>query len=394
MAKFPVLKIRKGKERSLFNQHPWVFSGAVAQLPNAPAGSIVSVESPEGIWGYGFYEPESQITCRLFHFCQNPVGFEFDAAFWVRRFQEAWNWRKSQFGEETDSYRIVFSESDGIPGLIADVYGGCHLVVQTGSSGAEKVLNWILPYLKASGIKTLVHHPKPITGRGDYEPIVLWGQENLGQIVALENGIKFYIDPINGQKTGFFLDQREPRALVKAYSKDKRVLNTFSYSGGFSLYALSGGASEVMSVDISRAAIDLCEENLSLNPKIDRLKHKGLKADCFEFIRKEIGDWDLIVLDPPALAKKSFDVEKAARGYKELNRQALMKMKKGALLFTFSCSQHISKDLFRKIVFSAAADAQKPCRILHQLSQGIDHPISIFHPESEYLKGLVIQITE
>ncbi len=393
MANFQVLKIKPGKERSLVNKHPWVFSGAVSQIPKTSAGEVVQVETESGIIGYGFFEPESQIMCRVFLFTDQLTKTVFDQTYWVNKFNAALEWRKSQLDNQTTAFRAVFSESDSIPGLIADVYENT-LVVQTGTSGAEKVLNLIIPNLKSQGFKTVIHHQKPVTGKGESKVDLLLGnEEDLANLTMLENGIRFGIDPINGQKTGFFLDQRDARNLLKSYAKGKTVLNTFSYSGGFSLYALAGGAEKVQSADISPLAIKLCEKNILLNPNLDIKRHEGVRANCFEYLRKDLGDWDIIILDPPALAKKSFDVDKAARGYKEINRQALLKMKPGGLLFTFSCSQHISKDLFRKIVFSAAADAGRPCRILHQLSQGIDHPVSIFHPESEYLKGLVLQIT-
>jgi 23S rRNA (cytosine1962-C5)-methyltransferase len=299
--------------------------------------------------------------------------------------QQAYAFKKQLLPNNTNCYRLVHAEGDFLPGLIIDVYNES-AVVQFRITGT-----WHLREIVHNALLTLgyqyVFSKSPAYSN--------WTQGWLGEAgpqytVVTENGLKFSVDLIKGQKTGFFLDQRENRKLLSAYSRNKKVLNCFSYTGGFSMYALAGGAEKVTSVDISKEAI----ENAKLNAELNGFatQHNGIAADCFDFLRKKEEHYDLIVLDPPAFCKDIRSVPQASRGYKDINLSAMRIIEKGGLLFTFSCSQHISRDLFQKIVFGAAADSGRKVRILHHLSQGPDHPINIYHPEGDYLKGLVLEV--
>jgi 23S rRNA (cytosine1962-C5)-methyltransferase len=386
------LVIKKGKERALDNRHPWVYSGAVSRMPAAANGDIVQItDQDQHLIGYGFYAPENQIVCRVFEFASVPVQVQ-DPAYWAAKLRRAWRLRQSLFDHQrTNAYRLVHAEGDFFPGLIADVYGPV-VVIQLLIKGTEKLLGPVVSGLQALGFEHIYLKSKEVSRRlEDIELPKGWvagGRETEVEIV--ENGLRFDVDVEKGQKTGFFLDQRDNRALLGECSAGRKVLNTFCYSGGFSLYALRAGAQEVCSVDSSRHAIDLCNQNVALN-RYDR--HEGLVADCFDYLKDMPENrFDCIVLDPPAFAKHADAVNQAARGYKELNLKAFRKIAPDGLLFTFSCSQKIDRDLFRKIIFSAAADAGRNVRILYQLSQPADHPVNIFHPENEYLKGLVLHV--
>jgi 23S rRNA (cytosine1962-C5)-methyltransferase len=386
------LIIKKGKEKAMFNRHPWVFSGAVAQLPQAENGEIVEVrEADKKLLGYGFFSPKSQIVCRIFEFVTTEKNI--DTAYWHDKLASAFELRKNYvIAKNTNSYRLLHAEGDFFPGVIADVYADT-VVLQLLIKGTERIVDIIAEGLKKLGYRYIYIKNKDVSHfLEEIEIKSGWvGEKGNEQITILENGVKFAVNIETGQKTGFFLDQRESRELLALYSKDKKVLNTFSYSGGFSMYALQAGASLVHSVDSSQIAIDLCDENVLLN-QYDTAKHQSYCADCFDFLKNMPTDYDVIVLDPPAFAKNAKSVPNATRGYKELNLLAIKKIKPGGIIFTFSCSQKIEKDLFRKVVFGAAADARRNVRILHQTTQPIDHPINIFHPENEYLKGLVLYV--
>jgi len=385
------IKIKKGRERSLLNRHPWIFSGAVVQIPDYENGEIVEVVSfRNDILGYGFFSPGSQILCRLFEFTGSRTG-NFGSEYFNEKIKRAVHLRKRIIPVNTDCYRLINAEGDFFPGLIADIYGNI-AVLQILIKGTEILLDVIADSLVNLGFENIcIKNP----GINELEKVdITFGFiRGTGAAVEVkENGYKFIVDPENGQKTGFFLDQRENRALVKNFSAGRNVLNAFCYTGGFSVYALAGDSRLVHSVDISGDAVEMTSENIRIN-SFDKNNHEEIKADCFEYLRKMENDfYDLIVLDPPAFVKSSRGVEKGARGYKEINLSAMKKIKKDSLLFTFSCSHHVSADLFRKIVFSAAADSGRDVRVLAQLSQSKDHPFSIYHPEGEYLKGLLLHV--
>ncbi len=386
------IKIKKGRERSLINRHPWVFSGALAEFPDYGNGEIVeAVSFRNEILGYGFFSPGSQIVCRLFDFTNERIR-DFGSEYFHEKIKRAAHLRKRIIGADTDCFRLINAEGDFFPGLIADIYGDI-AVLQILVKGAELLLDVIADSLEELGFGNIcIKNP----GLNEVEKVdIPYGFIRGGAVskpAVKENGLKFLVDPESGQKTGFFLDQRENRELVKSFSAGRRVLNAFCYTGGFSVYGLAGGAELVDSVDISGDAVELASENIKIN-SFDKRNHNAIKADCFEYLRTmEDNFYDLIVLDPPAFVKSSKGVEKGARGYKDINLNALKKIKNDSLLFTFSCSHHVSADLFRKIVFSAASDSGRDVRVLAQLSQGMDHPFSIYHPEGEYLKGLLLHV--
>jgi 23S rRNA (cytosine1962-C5)-methyltransferase len=386
---YPQLVLKSGRDRAVRNRHPWIFSGAIKQKPNkANEGDIVAVTDNDGeMLGLGHYAPNAALACRLFHFGSEQV--QVDAAFWHAKLAEAAQYRSQVLDmQDTTGYRLVHAEGDGLPGIIIDLYGDA-ASVQLRTSGTAKLAPVIQDYLvKAHAVKHIFLRTE---AKEESEGQWVLGQQSVRTFE--ENGLKFYVDIETGQKTGFFLDQRDNRELLKTdFAKGKRVLNTFSYSGAFSVFAIAGQAASVDSVDISASAADLARDNVQLNFP-DFAQHRAIKADAFQFLKEMEQDaYDLIILDPPAFTKHISTVQKAARGYKEINLKALQKIAKGGLLFTFSCSQHISTDLFRKIVFGAAADAGRNVRIVRQLSQAPDHPVSIFHPEGEYLKGLVLHV--
>ncbi len=391
----PVLTLQPGRERSLVNRHPWVFSGAVARRPKeAQEGDFVQVHSAEGKWlATGFYSPESQIVVRCFEF-DDAAADPGQGSYWRARLQQAMalRHRLNLAATGTTCQRLLHAEGDQMPGFIADAYGNT-VVLQVLTLGAERVLPHLAEGLREAGYKYLYLKIKENSAwleRVSLQP-GWYGAEGPPVVEVQEHGMRFEVDVVGGQKTGFFLDQRDARALLKTYAAGAKVLNTFSYTGGFSLAALAGGAAQAISVDISKTAVEQAHRNAALNGwGADR--HQAVAADCFDYFRQAPDDLDIIVLDPPAFAKKESALKNASRGYKELNLKALKRLRPGGLLFTFSCSQAVSRDLFRKIVFGAAADARRHVRILHQTTQPPDHPINIYHPEGEYLKGLVLQV--
>ncbi len=392
MSEYKKLILKSGRERSLVNRHPWVFSGAVKDLPKAKNGEIIQIVTNHNeLLGYAFFAPNSQITARVFEF--NPNEIVIDEKYWMNKIENAFNLRKLFINQKnTNSYRLLHAEGDFFPGIIADVYADV-VVIQLLIKGTELISETIFKALNQIGFKHIYLKTKQNTQLLEQvEKVSRWVAEPKEMpVLVLENGVKFQINVETGQKTGFFIDQRENRRILAAYSKGKKVLNTFSYSGGFSVYALEAGAELVHSVDSSKDAIELCEQNVELSGLAN--KHKSYVSDVFEFLKEvEPSFYDIIVLDPPAFAKHARAVDNAARGYKNLNLLGFQKVKPGGLIFTYSCSQHIDKDLFRKIVFGAAADARRNVRILQQLSQPEDHPINIYHPEGEYLKGLLLQV--
>lgn len=385
--------LKRGKNESLKRFHPWVFSGAI-QRTDAEEGEVVNIISSEGDFvAVGHYQIGS-IAVRVLSF--EPVVI--DGAFWHERLAEAYRVRKvlGLVGRKDHSiYRLVHGEGDRLPGLIVDIYGDI-AVMQAHSVGMHVARQQIAEALMdvMEGTLTCVYYKSettlPFKANVGAENGFLIG--NSTDNVALENGLKFHIDWHRGQKTGFFVDQRENRSLLETYSAHRRVLNMFCYTGGFSVYALRGGAELVHSVDSSSKAIDLTRANVELNFPGDS-RHEAFAVDAFKYLdHMEYGSYDLIVLDPPAFAKHKDALRNALKGYTRLNAIAFEKIKKGGILFTFSCSQAVSKDQFRLAVFTAAAQAKRHVRILHQLHQPADHPINIYHPEGEYLKGLVLEV--
>ncbi|TAE77196.1 MAG: class I SAM-dependent rRNA methyltransferase [Bacteroidetes bacterium] len=359
-------------------------------MPKADNGQIVKVSTNNGeLLGYGFFSPHSQITCRLFEFTSDEVPL--NQAYWADKIKKAHALRTNVLPANTNIYRLIHAEGDFLPGVIIDVYHNV-AVVQLLIKGTELISAALFEAITNVGIQHIYVKTKQNTQR--IEEVGMesgWvGEPCSMPVKAEENGITFLVDVEKGQKTGFFIDQRENRSILGEYSKGKKVLNTFSYSGGFSLYAIKQGAILVHSVDSSKDAIDMCNANVEANFK--QAPHQSYVADVFEFMQQTKEDYDIMVLDPPAFAKIARSVPNATRGYKNLNLIAFKKIKPGGLIFTFSCSQHIDRDLFRKIVFGAAADAKRNVRILKQLTQPEDHPINIFHPEGEYLKGLLLQV--
>lgn len=384
--------LKSGRERSLLNRHPWVFSGAVKQMPVAENGEIVQVlDNHNKLLGYGFFSTNSQITVRLFEFTDVPVVLDND--YWIQKIVDAHQYRMQVVDfSETNIYRLVHAEGDFFSGVIIDVYADV-AVIQLLIRGTEHIRDAIYEGLRRVGIKYIYLKTKQSTQRleevGTESGWV--GNACAMPVSAKENGITILVDVEKGQKTGFFIDQRENRRLVGVHAKGKKVLNTFSYSGGFSLQALAQGAVLVHSVDSSKDAIDMCDRNVAAN--YPNAPHESFVEDCFDYLNRTEVDYDIMVLDPPAFAKNARSVPNASRGYKNLNYVAFKKIKPGGLIYTFSCSQHIDRDLFRKIVFSAAADAKRNVRIVQQLTQPEDHPINIFHPEGEYLKGLLLHVS-
>lgn len=388
------IRLKRGKEESLKRYHPWIFSGAIASMSGQPAeGEIVEVTDSEGRYlATGHYQIGS-ITVRALSFERRPI----DCDFWYSRLHEAWLMRRAigvSGRPDNDIYRLVHGEGDRLPGLVIDVYGRT-AVMQAHSVGMHLVREEIAGALREAtdGEVENVYYKSettlPYKAGLEQENGFLIGGDNGN--VATEYGLRFHIDWLRGQKTGFFVDQRENRRLLERYAAGRKVLNMFCYTGGFSVYALRGGASTVHSVDSSAKAIDLTRANVALNFDGDN-RHEAFAEDAFRFLSHADDTYDLIVLDPPAFAKHKDALRNALKGYTRLNAIAFEKIRKGGILFTFSCSQAVNKDQFRMAVFTAAAQSGRHVRILHQLHQPADHPVNIYHPEGEYLKGLVLYV--
>jgi 23S rRNA (cytosine1962-C5)-methyltransferase len=386
--------LKSGKDQSLRRYHPWIFSGAIKKIyGTAREGEVVDLyDNKDEFLASGHYQ-EGSIAVRVLGF--EPV--KVDQQFWDERIGSAWKLREKLglvHNRQTNTFRWVNAEGDGLPGLIIDYYGGA-VVIQMHSVGMFLSLEKIKQALMKVGgdqIHTIYNKSestlpdKPgITGRSGF----LLGDQERGEVS--ENSFRFQVNWIEGQKTGFFIDQRENRKLVGHWSDGRRVLNMFGYTGGFSIYALGGHADLVHSVDSSGKAIDLTRQHVEMNFPNDK-RHDAFAVDAFRFLKEKAYAYDLIILDPPAFAKHHNVLNNALQGYKRLNQSALEQISKGGILFTFSCSQAVNRENFRKSVFAAAANAGRKVRILHHLSQPPDHPVSIFHPEGEYLKGLVLEV--
>jgi hypothetical protein len=390
---YPEIVLRKGKEQSLERLHPWVFSGAVARQPdNIEEGDTVKVVSSTGnVIGTGHYQIGS-ITVRILAWGDSPV----DAALYSERLKAAYQLRRALklINRHNNAYRLVHGEGDFLPGLVVDVYGDT-AVLQAHSPGmhfARDIIASELVNLPDAGIKNVYYKSEttlPYKAHLDPQNQYIVGSYSTN--VAEENGLKFHVDWLKGQKTGFFVDQRDNRALLEKYAHNRKVLNMFCYTGGFSVYALRGGAELVHSVDSSAKAIALTDDNVRLNFP-DDTRHTSFAEDAFKFLSAMDTPYDLIILDPPAFAKHRSALKNALIGYRKLNAKAFEKIAPGGILFTFSCSQAVSREQFRLAVFSAAAQSRRKVRILHQLTQPADHPVNIYHPEGEYLKGLILYV--
>lgn len=383
------IRLRKGKDESLKRFHPWIFSGAIQQMDEGiQEGDIVRVLTFEGDFiATGHYQ-QGSIAVRVLTFSD----VEIDDEYWHSRLQSALQMRQA-IGLAADSYRLVHGEGDNLPGLIIDIYGKT-AVMQAHSIGMHfmrKQIAQALINVMESRISHIYYKSEttlPFMTADDMNGFLYGGSD---ENIAVENGLKFRVDWLKGQKTGFFVDQRENRSLLEQYAKGKRVLNMFCYTGGFSFYAMRGGAELVHSVDSSAKAIELTRKNVELNFPHDP-RHEAFCEDAFKFLERIESSYNLIILDPPAFAKHRGALHNALKGYTRLNQKAFEKIEKGGILFTFSCSQVVTKDHFRNAVFTAAALAKRKVRILHQLHQPADHPINIYHPEGEYLKGLVLYV--
>ena len=385
--------LKSGKEQSIRRYHPWIFSGAIKKIYGEPSeGDVVRVfDNKDNFLAVGHYQPGS-IAVRILSF----EDTDPDIGFFRSRIRNAIEFRKSiglTYNQNNNVFRLIHAEGDNLPGLIADFYNGV-IVMQMHSVGMYRIrkeIAGILSELLGNRIiavydksESTIPYKSGIAGINEF----LYGDS--GPVVVTENGYKFKIDWITGQKTGFFVDQRENRKLLCEYTKGRRVLNMFGYTGGFSVYAMKD-ADLVHSVDSSASASVLADENVRLNYGDDP-RHRSFQADAFEFLSDIKDKYDLIILDPPAFAKHNNVLGNALQGYKRLNMKAIEQIKPGGIIFTFSCSQIVSRENFRKSVFAAAANTGRKVRILHQMSQPPDHPVNIYHPESEYLKGLVLYV--
>ncbi|MGL4325866.1 MAG: class I SAM-dependent rRNA methyltransferase [Tannerellaceae bacterium] len=386
--------LKPKKEESLKRFHPWVFSGAIRNIEGEPAeGEVVNVYDVNGRFlAVGHYQIGS-IAVRLLAFEERII----DKDFWKQRIEKAYGIRKMLGlvnGDINNTFRLVHGEGDSLPGLVIDVYAHT-AVMQAHSVGmhhARMAIAEAIMEVSEGAIQNVYYKSEAtLPYKANIEPEDGYIVGGNVEDIAVENGLKFYVDWLRGQKTGFFVDQRDNRSLLEKYSKDKSVLNMFCYTGGFSFYAMRGGAKVVHSVDSSAKAISLTNKNVELNFPGDT-RHEAYAVDAFKYLENMGHNYDLIILDPPAFAKHKDVLRNALQGYRKLNAIAFEKIKPGGIIFTFSCSQVVSKENFRLAVFSAAALSGRNVRILHQLTQPADHPVNIYHPEGEYLKGLVLYV--
>lgn len=386
--------LKPGKDRSVFRYHPWIFSGAIAKAENTvQEGDIVKVYNSENKYLATGHCQIGSIAVRILTFDDEPIDYNF----YKNRIANAYQMRKTiglTDSQTNNVYRLIHGEGDNLPGLIVDYYAGV-AVVQFHSVGMylerENISKALLEVLgeQLTAIYDKSESTLPFKAAIEPKNGYLYGKAE--NFIALENGLKFNVDWLEGQKTGFFVDQRENRSLLEKYARDKSVLNMFCYTGGFSFYAMRGGAKLVHSVDVSARAIELANRNIELNFPGDT-RHEAFAEEAFKFLENSYQKYELIILDPPAFAKHQNVLNNAIQGYKKLNRKGIEVIKPGGIIFTFSCSQVMTKELFRQTVFTAAANTGRKVRILHQLTQPADHPISIYHPEGEYLKGLVLYV--
>lgn len=390
----PSLILAPGKDKAVLRRHPWIFSGAVRKRVGSPKeGEIVDVYGSDGKWlAAGHFQDES-IICKVLSFDTPDVDPEAHPDFWRERVHQAVEYRR-RLGffdmKETNVFRLVHAEGDFLPGLVADFYNGV-LVLQAHSVGMHNAFPLLSQlFTEELQLKSIFDKSSSTIHGGGVEDGYIWGEEPVEWEIC-EDANRLLINFFEGQKTGFFVDQRENRHLVSSLAQGSRVLNCFGYTGGFSLGALKGGASYVETVDISKKAIELCNRNVALNYGSEA-PHKGVVADVLQYLDTVSNQFDLIILDPPAFAKNHRSLQQGLKGYRNINQKAMEKIRHGGLLFTFSCSQAVSRDDFQTMCFTAAANAHRKVRIVRQLPHAMDHPVSIYHPEGEYLKGLLLSI--
>lgn len=388
---FSKVMLNKGKDEAVRRFHPWIFSGAIGKIDGKiKDGDIVEVYSATGEYlATGFYQPGS-IAIKIFSFLPTDARYDF----WKEKIRKAYLYRCS-LGlvnhPQTNAYRLIFTEGDGMPGLIIDIYNDTAVLQahNTGIYALREMIAGALSEIYGNALKAIYDKSSETLPGSNITNGYLTGSQTAG--VITENNCTFRVDWEQGQKTGFFLDQRNNRNLLASYASGRNILNMFCYTGGFSVYALQAGASKVVSLDSSRKAIELTEENLSLNGLASE-KHQSLVSDAKKYLENLPRDYDLIILDPPAFAKHLNQRKQAIKGYKYINYQAIKNIHPGSILFTFSCSQAIDKNLFTSTVMSAAIETGREVKIMHHLTQPPDHPVNIFHPEGEYLKGLVLWV--
>ncbi len=392
---FPFITLKKGKENTIYRKHPWIFSGAIQKMDaSLKEGQLVTIQNYEGRnLAIGFYSKGKTIAIRIISF--DPLK-RIDVDFWCDNIEKAYQYRKNtvlNLDELTTAYRLFNGEGDGVSGLIIDVYNK-NFIIQAHNYGVYSSIKDIAMALQkyfGEALNTIYIKSKETLPSIPNLPI-----ENeflLGSIEedwVLENNVKFKVNWVSGQKTGFFLDQRDNRALLANYSKGKKVLNCFSYSGGFSIYALCHHAQQVTSVDISEKAIDLCVSN-AIENQVDN-RHQGVVANVLEYLKNNEENFDIVIVDPPAFAKSIAKRHNAVQAYKRLNALAISRVSKGGMLFTFSCSQVIGEELFYNTITAAAIESGRNIRVVRKMNQSTDHPINIFHPEGHYLKGLILYI--
>ena len=388
---YPIIILNPGKEKALKNFHQWIFSGAIDKSDDFQDGDILEVQSSKGEFlAYGYFNKRNSLAGRIISFEKKDPLIVIE-----NNIRKALSLRKDFFDEKiTNAYRLINAEADNLPGLIVDKYNEV-LVLQITTLGMEKLKNHIISILKKeSGIQTFYEKSSAPSrreeGLSDFQGL-LFG-EDVSEVEILENKMKFIVDIKNSQKTGFYLDQREMRDFIRKFSKGKKVLNCFSYSGGFTLAALYGKAKYVHSVEISDTALSLLQRNLLLNDFDDK-NNSCYKEDVFKFLRaQDLTEYDLIILDPPAFVKRKSELYQAMRGYKDINLQVFKKVKPGTLVLTSSCSHYVDEKTFQMLIFEAAKDAKRNVKILQKHHLAFDHPINIYHPEGEYLKSLFLQI--
>jgi 23S rRNA (cytosine1962-C5)-methyltransferase len=388
--------LKKDRDKSVKRNHPWIFSGAIEHTdPDIKSGETVNVISSSGqVIGKGSYSPSSQIRVRMWTFNAEE---EIDSVFFKDKILAAYHLRKQIIPDKTNAYRIINAENDGLPGVIVDRYTE-YLVCQFLSAGAEywkeEILNQLINILKPNSIYERSDTDSRVKEGLDSKVGLLYGAEIPDLFQITENGLGFWVDIRTGHKTGFYLDQRDNRLLLSSFVKDKSVLNCFSYTGGFSVYALMNGAKEIINIDTSSSALELLNRNMELNI-LNHSNCKNINDDVFKVLRhfRDQGkSFDVIILDPPKFAESAIQVQQASRGYKDINLLALKLLNPDGVLFTFSCSGHITTDLFNKIISDAALDSGRDVKIIKMIAQSSDHPISTYFPEGLYLKGLILKV--
>ncbi len=390
---YPEITLKKGREAALLHGHPWVFSGAIAAVKGKPAaGDIVLAKNSAGMpLALGFFNSRTDIA---FRFLTSNTDEVISADFWNDRLRGAYLLRKKIIKTDTNAYRLTNAEGDGFPGLIVDIYDTTAVISVT-TAGMEKQKNHIVDALTAQLKPKVIYEQSQGRSRSleglENNTCFLQGDDLSGPVVIKENGLQFAVDYIGGQKTGFFLDQRINREKIGGICRNARVLNCFAYTGAFSVYCAAGGAKQVVSLDISNAACAAARDNLQRNGYSSEI-HPVIETDVFSYLRNMTDTFDLIILDPPAFAKTRKDVNRASRGYKEINLQAIKKLVPGGILATFSCSNFMDEDLFSKIVLGAGRDTGVDLKVLARLEAGPDHPVALGHPEGRYLKGLLLTV--